>query len=294
MVGALFSFSAVAIAGREAMREIGPLEVVFWRAAYGVLVMALVFACYGGARTALQTRRPGLHAARSAIHLGAQFAWMAAIALIPLVEVFALEFTTPLWVALLSPLFLGERITTARLLAGLLGFAGVLIVIRPESSGLAAATFAIPISLSAGSLFALASALGFAFNIMATRALARTDPPSGLLAWMTGLQLPIASALLLAGPGIETRSIATAGWCLLCALSSLAAHYCLTRAAQLADAIVVAPMDFLRLPLIALVGVSVYDEALRAPVIAGAVCILAANALNLWAEGRHRAQRGRA
>ena len=76
------------------------------------------------------------------------------------------------------------------------------------------------------------------------------------------------------------------------AVASLGAHYSLTRASQLADAIVVAPMDFLRLPLIAVVGFALYDEALRAPVAVGAACILAANTVNLWAE--RRAERRRA
>jgi drug/metabolite transporter (DMT)-like permease len=114
----------------------------------------------------------------------------------------------------------------------------------------------------------------------------RTDRPLTLLLWMHGVQLPIAAALVFAGPGVALSSASTLGWAVLCALCGLGAHYSLSRASRLADAIVVAPMDFLRLPLIAVVGVALYAEPLRTAVLAGAACILVANGLNLWFEPR--------
>jgi drug/metabolite transporter (DMT)-like permease len=293
MVGALLAFSVVAVSGREAMRAIGALEMVFWRAGIGLMVLAAIHVALRGTLAGLRSGQPALTAGRALVHFGAQYAWLAALTLIPLVEVFALEFTAPLWVALLAPLLLRERLTPVRALAAAIGFVGALVVIWPPGAGPSPAEFVARMSLGAGSLLALASAVGFALNLMAVRRLTRTDRPFVLLAWMYLLQLPLAAALVAAGPGLALPDARTFGWAALCAVSSLCAHYSLSRAFALADAIVVAPMDFLRVPLIAAVGAAVYAEPLRLPVAIGAAGILAANGLNLWAE-RRAARIGRA
>ena len=286
MVGALLSFSMVAITGREAMRSIGALELLFWRAGTGLLVLAVLHVALRGTLASLRTGQPVLTAGRAFVHFGAQLAWMLAVSMIPLVEVFALEFTSPLWVAVLAPLFLRERLTAWRGFAALVGFAGALVVVWPAAAGPSPQAFIEHLSLGTGSLLALASALGFALNVMAVRRLTRTDSPFVTLVWMHVLQLPLAAVLVLWGPGLTLSSTGAFAWAALCGATGLSAHYCLTRAFRLADAIVVAPMDFLRLPLIALVGLALYDEPLLMPVMAGSACILAANGLNLWAERR--------
>ena len=286
MIGALLSFSMIAITGREAMRSIGALELLFWRAGTGLLVLAVLHVALRGTLASLRSGQPALTAGRAVVHFGAQLAWMLAVAMIPLVEVFALEFTAPLWVAVLAPLFLRERLTAWRAFAALVGFAGALVVVWPADAGPSPQAFLEHLSLGPGSLLALASALGFAINMMAVRRLTRTDRPFVMLVWMHVLQLPIAALLVLAGTGITLSSAGALGWSVLCGLAGLSAHYCLTRASRLADAIVVAPMDFMRLPLIAVVGMLLYAEPLRLPVMVGAAWILAANGLNLWAERR--------
>ena len=201
MVGALLSFSLIAISGREAMRSIGALELLFWRAAIGLVVLVAIHGALRGPVAGLKSGQPALTAGRAVVHFGAQYAWMAALTLIPLVEVFALEFTAPLWVAVLAPLLLGERLTPMRALAAAIGFAGALVVIWPPGAGPSPAEFVSRMTLGAGSLLALASGIGFALNVMAVRRLTRTDRPFVLLLWMHLLQLPIAAALVAAGPG---------------------------------------------------------------------------------------------
>lgn len=286
MLGALVAFSVVAISGREAMRTIGALELMFWRAAIGFAVLAALHAARGGTLAALASGRPALAAGRGVVHFGAQYAWMAALMLIPLVEVFALEFTAPLWVAVLAPLLLGERLTPARAAAAALGFVCALVVVWPAGAGPSPVEFVARMSLGTGSLLALAAAVGFALNMLAMRRLAPTDRPFVLLAWMHAVQLPMAAVLVAFGPGLALADTRTFGWAALCAAGGLCAHYSLSRASRLADAIVVAPMDFLRVPLIAAVGAAVYGEPLRLPVALGAAGILVANGLNLWAERR--------
>jgi len=288
MIGALLSFSMVAITGREAMRSIGALELLFWRAGTGLLVLAVLHVAMRGTLACLRTGQPVLTTGRALVHFGAQLAWMLAVSMIPLVEVFALEFTSPLWVAVLAPLLLRERLTAWRGFAALVGFGGALVVVWPAGAGPTPQAFVEHLSLGTGSLLALASALGFALNVMAVRRLTRTDSPFVTLVWMHVLQLPLAAVLVLWGPGLTLASADAFAWAALCGVTGLSAHYCITRAFRLADAIVVAPMDFLRLPLIALVGMVLYDETLRMPVMAGSACILAANGMNLWAERRAR------
>jgi drug/metabolite transporter (DMT)-like permease len=268
MIGALVSFSVVAIAGREAGRAMPTGEIMFWRGVLGIVILLGVAAIVGLGRNAFRTRQPSVTVFRSGVHFGAQWAWLHALTLIPLVELFALEFTAPLWVAVLAPVVLGERLTPARVAAAVLGFIGVLVVIRPGSIGL---TF--------GTALALASALGFAINMMSTKVLTRTDGIFTILFWLNALQAIIGAGFV--ARGFTSADTVTWGWVALVGIGGLTAHYALTRAFALADAIVVAPMDFLRLPLIAAVGAFVYNETLTLWVALGAAIVVAANALNI-------------
>jgi drug/metabolite transporter (DMT)-like permease len=281
MMGALLSFSLVAVSGREALKQVHTTELMFWRAVIGVLILLGIALMLRRPLRSFASQQPKLQSVRACVHFGAQYAWLFALTLLPLVELFALEFTAPLWVAVLSPLLLGERLSPLRAAMAVVGFAGALIVIAPAQGEWLR-------HFNLGSALGLASAVGFACNMMAVRKLTRTDPPMTLLVWMNGLQVLIAAAIVFFGTGLQTVDGLGAGWIVLCGVAGLSAHYCLTQAFRNADAIIVAPMDFLRLPLIAFVGVWVYSEALRPAVLAGALCIVIANAVNIWAEHRSR------
>jgi drug/metabolite transporter (DMT)-like permease len=249
---------------------------MFWRAAGAFLILLAILALNRRAFGSLASDRPALQTGRTIVHFAAQFSWIHALTLIPLIEVFALEFTSPLWVAVLAPLLLGERLTRWRLAAAVIGFVGALVVIRPVGPG--------GFQLSAGSALALASAFGFALNIVATRLLSKTDTPFVMLFWMNGLQVLLASVFML--NGFAWPAGAQWLWLAMLAVSGLAAHYSLTRAIRLADSIVVAPLDFLRLPLIAVVGWLLYAEPVAAAVVAGSLLIVGGNIVNLFAERR--------
>jgi drug/metabolite transporter (DMT)-like permease len=287
---ALLSFSAIAIAGREGGRALTTTELIFWRSLVGIAVLATLYARQPGGLANTRSQRMPLHYARAVVHFSAQYAWLLAVTLIPLTELFALEFTAPLWVALLAPLFLGERLTTARLGAAGLGFVGALIVAEP---GLL--TGHLQLTASLGTLVAAASAVGFASSMMITKRLTRTDPAMRILFWMQVLQALIAAAIMAAlwiNTGALPKSLSGAttltswAWVAVLGIAGLSAHFGLTRAFALADAIIVAPMDFLRLPLIALVGASLYGEKLAANVAVGAALVVLANGLNMVAERR--------
>ena len=271
MTVALFSFLLIGIAGREAGRELGALDIMVYRSWLGVSMLAIVQYGAGARIVDLRTGQLQLIAIRSAVHFVAQYSWLVAVTLIPLAELFAIEFTAPLWTALLAPIFLKERLTGTRLVAAALGFIGILVVVSPGS-----------FSVGPGTLYAFTAAVGFACHYLMTKHLTRQDSAFLLLFYTNFIQGFIALGLTAGMPKVPSPT--TAMWVLALTVLGLFAHYALARAFALADAIVVAPMDFLRLPLVAVVGVLLYAEPLAPALIVGAAIIVAANFVNLWGE----------
>ncbi|HEX2554037.1 MAG TPA: DMT family transporter [Microvirga sp.] len=274
MSGALVSFSATAVAVRALARTFTVFEMLALRNTAGLAILVAFALARPELRAALRPRRMGLHAVRNLVHFGGTYAWTLGVTLLPLATVFALEFTTPVWVAGLAVLLLGERLTMPRLVAIALGFAGVIVILRP---GLEA--------LQPAALVVLGSALGFALTAIGTKTLTRTVSTFAILFWMNAMQLP----LNLAGsdPAFWTR-IAPAQALPLAGISicGLLSHFCLTNAYRHGDATMVVPLDFLRIPLIAVVGWQLYGEILDPFVFLGSVLIIAGILWNLRAEAR--------
>ncbi len=268
MLGAIVSFSTMAIAGRELSAELTTFQILFFRSLAGFFLMVVLLSRTGWWQ--LKTRYPGIHLLRNVIHYGGQYGWFYGIALIPLAEVFAIEFTMPIWTALLASLILGERIGWQRALAIAIGFVGVLVMLRP---GIAA--------ISPAALAVLAAAFAYAFAHTLTKRLSGTDSPMAILFYTTAVQLPL--ALLPALRDWTWPSLAAWPWVIGVGATALSAHYCLTRAFILEDATVVMPIDFLRLPFIAVIGYIFYDEPLEFWVFVGAVIVFAGSWLNLKA-----------
>jgi len=283
MVGALVSFTLVAIAGRSAAHGADALQIAVWRTLIGFSILVLIVKSQGIAFGSLASRRPGLQLVRNLIHFTAQFSWLYALTRMTLAELTALEFTAPLWVALLAPFLLGERLTALRLGASVLGFIGVLIVVRPGT-----------IPLSEGTPFGMIAAIGFALSMLTTKRLLVGDTAFTVLFWMQGLQILIGLTVVLSrvtlgyGPGLPMPDLVTFCWLAGVGVFGLTAHYSLAKAFTYADAIIVAPMDFLRLPLMVLVGVLLYAEPLDLWVLAGGMVVVLANLLNIRGERRRR------
>jgi len=269
MSGALLSFMAMAVGGRELATELSTFQILFFRSLVGLIVVGWLLT-RGGWR---QVRNPplGLHLVRNLAHFGGQFGWFYGLAFIPLAEVFAIEFTAPIWTAIWAALLLGERITAPRLAAIGMGIAGLLIILRPGAQSVHPAALAV-----------LAGAVCFALTHTLTRRLALSETPLAILFYMTLLQAPLALAPSLAGWTMP--SLPLWPWVLIVGLGALSAHYCMARALTLAPATVVVPMDFLRLPLIAVVGALAYGEPLEWTVLLGAVVMLAGIWINVRAE----------
>ncbi|MGI9332431.1 MAG: DMT family transporter [Gammaproteobacteria bacterium] len=266
MGGALVSFLSMGVAGRELSVELQPHHSTFYRNAL-CLILLLPFVLRAGWKE-VSTQLAGRHIARNAVHYFGQWCWLYALGVLPFAEVFAIEFTTPIWTALLASFFLREPLTASRLSAIALGFVGILVILRP---GLAI--------VDPASFVALAAALGYAAAYVLTKKLVVTESPLTILIWMNAVQLPIGGLLSIGN--LTVPGLALWPWIFVLGVAGLTAHYCISRALTLADATVVVPLDFLRLPLAIVTAWLLYDEALSPFVFAGVLFILAGNWINV-------------
>jgi drug/metabolite transporter (DMT)-like permease len=277
MTGALLSFSAMAVSVRVLAGALSVMEILALRAGLGLIVMASLAALRADLRATIPSRHVPLHLFRNAVHVGSSYLWATSLLLVPMAMTFALEFTAPAWTLLLAIPVLGERLTASRIGAVVLGLLGVLVILRP---GLA--------TVQAGALLALAGAVGFAVALIATKKLTNTDSPFAIVFWMMLIQLPL--ALIASDPLFPARlDWGQAPAVIGIGLSGLASHYCLTRAFRVGDAGVVVPLDFMRIPLIAVIGWWLYGEPLDGFVFLGAGLILAGILWNLRSEATRTA-----
>jgi drug/metabolite transporter (DMT)-like permease len=198
-----------------------------------------------------------------------------AISLLPLATVFAIEFTMPVWAAVLAMIFLGERLNQGRIVMLALGVVGVLVMLRP---GLAV--------IQPAALVMLVGAFAYASTMVATKRLSGHDSAFAILFYMAVIQLPL--ALVPALPQWVWPGLRDLPWVLALGVVGLSAHYCMTRAFRLADAMVVVPIDFLRLPLIAVVGALLYGERLDLVIMVGAAVIFAGTFYSIRRESMGR------
>ncbi|MCB1368419.1 MAG: DMT family transporter [Rhodobacteraceae bacterium] len=279
MIAAGIAFTSMAVAGKTLAAELDTFEIMTYRSLIGIVVV-LAIALGRGKMAEINCRNLGLHAIRNASHFAGQNLWFYAVTLITLPQLFAFEFSVPLWVAILAPVFLAERLTRTRLITAIVGFGGILIVARPDMIG-----------FTPGIIAAAASAIGFTGSAIATKLLTRTQTTICIMFWLTVMQAVF--GIICAGYDMDIAlpSPAALPWVVLVGLAGLFAHFCITSALQIAPAVVVFPVDFIRLPLAVTVSVFYYDEPFEMAVILGAVIIFSAVYVNIRAESRSIARR---
>jgi drug/metabolite transporter (DMT)-like permease len=268
MSGALFSFCFMAIAARELSTGMSTFEVLFARAVIGLSLVSLMIW-----RTQdvsyFKTQRIKFHLGRDITHLMGQYGWFVGVSLLPLSQVFALEFTAPLWTSILAMAFLGEVMNARRLMAIVLGFSGVYLIVNPGEG-----------IFNYNSLYVIAAALLFSIGNTFSKSLVKTDRPLTILFYMGLIQLPM--TFCLAFEHLIWPNLIQSGWLMVIGLTSLASHFCMSKAMQKTDLSVVVTLDFFRLPLITLVGVLFYAEAFRWVMVIGALMVFSANLINLY------------
>ncbi|MDP5216316.1 DMT family transporter [Ruegeria sp. 2205SS24-7] len=269
MTGAIASFTLMAVAGRATASTHDTFEMMMYRSVIGIIIVCAVLT-WTGTWHRVSRDRLGLNMARNLAHFIGQNLWFYSLTLIPLAQVFALEFTTPLWVILLAPLLLGERITLPKALAVGLGFLGILVVARPGAT-----------PLNSGIAAAASCAIFFALTMIATKRLTRTEGIGSILFWLTSMQLVLGLVASGYDAEIALPTAATIPWLILIGVCGLTAHFCITKALAIAPATIVVPFDFARLPIIAIVGALIYHEPIDLFVFIGGIMILSANYVNV-------------
>jgi drug/metabolite transporter (DMT)-like permease len=267
MAGWLCLMLMVAVAGRESLREVNVFQLMQMRCMLGFVMLYPLIRMSGGF-AAMRTSRPLQHISRSLVHYVAQLGWFFALTLIPLGQVVSIEFTMPIWTAILAASFLGEHMTVWKIAAIVLGVIGVIVIVRPATG-----------EVNPGQLIALFAAVGFGISVAMLKSLTRTESTAAIIFWMLVIQ-SVAGLV----PTLYVwvwPSAYTWGWLAVVAFCGTFSHYCMARAMLHADATVVLPMDFLRVPLTATLGWLIYAERLDMFTVLGAALILTGNLLNL-------------
>jgi drug/metabolite transporter (DMT)-like permease len=267
MAGWLSQMLVVVVAGREATRELNVFQIMEIRSVLGLLMLYPLIRLAGGF-AALRTSRFRIHLSRGVIHYASQLGWFFALTLIPLAQVVSIEFTMPIWTAILAASFLGERMTVWKISAIALGLIGVFVIVRPTAG-----------EINPGQLIALVAAVGFGTSVAMMKSLTRTETTVAIVFWMMAVAA-VAGALPALCAWVWPSAYVWA--CVIAiAFSGTFSHFCMARAMLYADATIVLPMDFLRVPLTAVAGWLIYGERLDAFTILGAMLILTGNLLNL-------------
>jgi drug/metabolite transporter (DMT)-like permease len=248
-------------------------EILFFRSLIGVLAV-LPFIIRGRFTDLRMTNAP-FHFGRALVQFSAQICWMYGIAYLTLSDLTAIEFSVPVFTAVLAVIFLGEKMWRHKWIATLFGFGGVLIILQPEGSAFSVAGF----------VMLLGSALYSGSGIL-VKFLTRTETPQGIIFWMNALQLPLGLIPAVFIFDWVTPGIVDVPWILAWGLAGLLAHYTMARALSLADITIIFPLDFLRLPLMALLGFLLYAEAISPWTAVGGIVIFAANYYSVREESK--------
>ena len=245
MIGAMICFSTMSAFIKLAAEQLHSLEVVFFRNFLAFLMMVPWLILQGPG--VMKTRRIGLYTARSLFNIVGMAAGFTAITLIPLAEATALSFTAPLFATIGAALVLGEVVRARRITALAIGFAGMLIVLRPGME-----------AVSTGALLALLNSVTIAITIIIVKKLTDTERPETIVTYMALLQSPM--ALIPALYFWIWPDPITWLWLIGLAGAGTAGHLMYTKAIQLAEITQIQPLDFIRLPLIAVIGYFIFDE----------------------------------
>jgi len=264
MLGAVASFVVMALSVRGLGGTLSVFQILFFRGFVGLpflLAGILVWRGPAGLRL-LRSGNMKLQVARNAIHIVGTLSWIYGLTALPLAMVFAVEFSAPLWSVLLGALVLREYPNRPQQIGVVLGLIGILIILRPGVAGFSWAVMSV-----------LLAAFAYAATYLCTRMLGRTDGVLAILFWMAVLQSPV--GFLLSLTDWRPVPLELAPIILLLALSGTSAHLCLAAALRAAPLARMLPLDYLRLPVIAIIGALFYGEAFDPFILAGGAVVLA-------------------
>ncbi len=240
--------------------DMNPMQAAFIRYAFGVVLIAPVLLRMFASRAA--PSRLGLHGLRGVAHGIAVMLWFFAMARIPIAQVTAIGFTTPIFTTIGAALFLGERLYARRIAAVVVSFLGTLVILRPGA-----------VDIELGALAQLAAAPLFACSFLIAKKLTKTESSASIVAYMS-----VFVTLALLPPALlvwRTPTLTELGWLFVTAVFATAGHYTLTRAMQAMELTVLQPFSFLQLVWATLLGFYAFSEVPDVWTLTGGAIIVA-------------------
>jgi drug/metabolite transporter (DMT)-like permease len=264
MLLSVFAFCFVAIGVKQVNTNINPFQIIFFRAFIGLISLMIILP-----KTIIVGSFSNIkqHLFRNVFHLVAQYGWVVGIVYLSLAEVTVIEFTTPIWILVLASIFLKEKITTKKSISIVLGFIGILIIMKPSIE-----------VINYNSIIVLFSAICFAITHTVTKKIVKTDSASDVVFIMCLTQLPISFAC--AYSNWNWPNSTDYFWLILIGLSGICAHFSMAKAMKQVDISSLIPLDYFRLPILILAGLFLYNETFDTTIIIGGALIFLGNYIN--------------
>ena len=263
MLASTVSFGLMAVVIRLVSKQLATTEIAFFRNLFGLL--ALLPLLWSGAPGVFRTRQLPRYFVRSAIGIGSMLCGFWAIGHLPISQAIALSYSTPLFVTIFATIWLGEVVRRRRWTAVLLGFVGVLVIVRPGTEG-----------FTAGSLVAVAAAVLSSVVAIQIKQLSRVDPPDTIVFWTYAFWVPLSLVPAL----FEWQWPQGIVWLWLAAIGvfGTGGQLLWTRALKLGEVSALTPIGFMQLPLVAVLAWLLFGEGIDRWTVLGAAIIFAANA----------------
>ncbi len=265
MLIAVFSFCLVAIGVKEISSNISTIQIIFFRSFIGLI---LLFAIFKKRFKELTFKKIKIHLIRNIFHLLGQYGWVLGIVYLSLTEVTAIEFTVPIWVIIFAALYLNEKMTRRKTLSVIVCFLGVLVIIRPG--------FEI---FNINTIIVLFSAISYAVAHVSTKKIVKTETPLDIIIIMCITQTPITFVLSL--KNWNYPNLPDLFWLIVVAIAAISAHFSLAKAFKETNIGEVITLDYLRLPILSLMGIMIYKEDFDLLLLSGALLIIIGNYINL-------------
>jgi len=263
MLGSTLSFGIMALAIRYATAHVPTQEVAFFRNAFGLLALLPMLMRSG--RAPLRTRQLPLYFVRSAIGLASMLCAFWALGHLPMAQAVSLSYSTPLFVTIFAVLWLGETVRARRWAAVIIGFIGVLVIVRPGTG-----------SFSLGSLVAVAAALLSSLVAIQIKQLTRVDGADTVVFYTYVFWVPL--SLIPALFVWQWPEGMAWLWLALTGVMGTLGQLLWTRALRLGEVSALTPISFMQLPLVSVLAWLLFDEVLDRWTVLGAVIILGSNA----------------
>lgn len=259
--------------------EVPPGEAVFFRSLFAIPVILIWLMMRGDLRDGLKTANPMAHVWRGLVGTTAMGLGFAGLGLLPLPEVTAIGYATPLLVVVLAAMFLGERVRAYRLSAVLLGLVGVLVVLSPRLTTIGTA---VDVRETLGAVLVLGSAMFAALAQVFVRKMVHIERTAAIVFYFSVTATVLSLFTLPYGWVIPSGKVA--GMLVFSGLIGGIGQIFLTSAYRFADVSVIAPFDYVSMLLALLIGYFIFGEIPTLVMLSGALLVIAAGILIIWRE----------